>query len=367
MRVQIAIVAVAALLATGADAVAQQPCTLPCSPTGSRVQNFTTITFNPFDLDETSYNAFHAALQDWMATFSNHGVNIYLNESSFGTWHVVFDESMRGSGHWASTDYNTHEIHFNPEALDLTTDAFGITLSNALHEVGHILGLDDVGCNGNSSVMGALASQQIASGNYATYPTSADDCGLTNIYQPGTPCPIVFDLRGDGVRLSGPAVKFDIRNDGTADLIGWVFPGTDDAFLVLDRDGNGAIDNGSELFGNYTPLPATPWILASDGWEALAEYDSPRLGGNGDGAITSADSIYHRLRLWIDENADGISTPNELHPLWQLGIRRIDLNAVRIWQTDSNGNVAFLKSTFSGRDREMRAGTWFDFFLVDIR
>ena len=86
------------------------------------------------------------------------------------------------------------------------------------------------------------------------------------------------------------------------------------------------------------------------------------MGGNGDGAITSADRIYHRLRLWIDENADGISAPNELHALREFGIRRIDLNAERMWQTDSNGNVAFLRSTFSGRHRETGIGKWFDFF-----
>jgi hypothetical protein len=134
-----------------------------------------------------------------------------------------------------------------------------------------------------------------------------------------------------------------------------------------DRDGNGTIDNGSELFGNYTPLPTTPWILAADGQEALAGYDSPSVGGNGDGAITNADRIYHRLRLWIDENADGVSTPNELHALQEFGIRRIELNAERIWLTDSNGNVAFLTSTFSGRLREIRVGRWFDFFLVGVR
>lgn len=143
-----------------------------------------------------------------------------------------------------------------------------------------------------------------------------------------------------------------------------MLPGSDDAFLVLDRDGNGAIDNGSELFGNYSPRATTPWILAADGLEALAGYDSPTVGGDGDGAITNADQIYRRLRLWIDANADGVSASNELHTLQRFGVQRIELDAERTWLVDANGNVAFLTSTFSGRRRH---GNWFDFFLVGIR
>jgi hypothetical protein len=107
-----------------------------------------------------------------------------------------------------------------------------------------------------------------------------------------------------------------------------------------------------------------PWILAADGLEALAGDDSPAVGGDGDGAITNADQIYRRLRLWIDANADGVSASNDLHTLRKFDVQRIELDAERTWLVDANGNVAFLTSTFSGRRRH---GNWFDFFLVGIR
>jgi hypothetical protein len=150
--------------------------------------------------------------------------------------------------------------------------------------------------------------------------------------------PVVIALGNSAYEFTSSqyGVIFDINADGLKESVAWTIAEKRIGFLVLDRNGNGTIDSGEELFGTRAYQPASP---KPNGFAALAVFDNLQFGGNDNGMIDSGDAAFGVLRLWIDANHDGQSQPEEMISLSDAGIESISLNVESSNRKDGNGNL----------------------------
>jgi iron-regulated protein frpA len=161
--------------------------------------------------------------------------------------------------------------------------------------------------------------------------------------------PLALDLDGNGIRtvaanqFSGSL--FDHDGDGIRTASGWV--GKEDGLLVYDRNGDGIINNGSELFGDATRLKNGG--TAAHGFAALADLDD-----NGDGKIDAADKAFFSLRIWRDLNQDGISQEGELLTLEQAKVQSLSTSFRNTNRILGDGNTLAQEGSYTTTDGQTR-------------
>jgi protein-disulfide isomerase len=227
-------------------------------------------------------------------------------------------------------------------------------------------------CNYNEDCC-SLNCSQLTSPNTCQDNTGGGNGGGENCIQDGDPCwntdtscctdywqcgndgncdppddPILIDTTGNGYSMTSAAdgVLFPASDGAKPTKMSWTAADSADAWLALDLNGNGRIDNMTELFSNFMPIPGSS-EHAANGFAVLAAYDLPHNGGNGDGVISAKDAIYGRLLLWIDKNHNGISEPDELFTMSQLGIASINLKYRLAKSVDQYGDVFRYRSAMA--------------------
>ena len=180
------------------------------------------------------------------------------------------------------------------------------------------------------------------------YYWNGGDC----VFTPGSP--IILDVAHDGYKLTSVAdgVRFDLNADGNAELVAWTRRDSDDAFLAMDRNGNGRIDDGTELFGNHTPVHADRADqFTTNGFEALKYLGSPSYGLSvPDGQISASDAAFSRLLVWCDANHNGISEPEELTSAAAAGVVALSTDYKEKKRVDQFGNEFRQKGSITWLD-----------------
>jgi hypothetical protein len=171
--------------------------------------------------------------------------------------------------------------------------------------------------------------------------------------------PIILDLAGEGYRLTSleEGVMFDLRDEGQPRRVAWTRVGAENAFLALDVNGNGTIDHGGELFGNFTRLRSGE--RAANGFEALRELDD-----DGDGDIDTRDTGWARLLLWIDRDHDGRSSADELISISKSNVTALSIDYEVVSRSDRWRNyLQYMAQFWMIRGETERRRIYYDVFL----
>ncbi|MDQ3314391.1 MAG: hypothetical protein M3505_07145 [Verrucomicrobiota bacterium] len=304
------------------------------------------------DFDGADGSALMAGVHYWNEYWIDNDINIELSvvgPDFMGpvAWEIVADSNV-SSG--AITDHGNRTIRISTTHMNQGLSSLMYFIGR--HEFGHVAGFANRNdCTATETIMAGSVS---ASGPFTGSVTCSDAAAMRSKY-PTRLSPIIIDLDHDNVVISDltDGILFDIMARGVLDHVAWPVSGRD-AFLVMDRNGNGLIDSGAELFGNRTSLVSGG--TAEHGYQALAELDE-----NGDGLVDASDSAFSRLAVWQDNNRDGVSAPSELWTLPSLDVTSLEVHPKEARRKDRWGNL------FQYRARAIiggRAHFTYDVFLL---
>ncbi|MEM1180862.1 MAG: hypothetical protein AAGM22_21130 [Acidobacteriota bacterium] len=240
----------------------------------------------------------------------------------------------------------------NPQLQTVPCDRSDILEDSLAHEVGHVIGFDHPDPNCGSCDKHVMSRAKYRDGRYTNRKVQTAECNkaaemnYTNIEisqieddNDTYNSPILIDFDRNQFHLSEERVFFDIDADGELEFTNWTAGDQEDSFLVWDKNGNGVVDDGSELFGDSTILLLTG-KPAAHGYEALAELDMAIFGGNGDGFVSEADALFDQLSIWTDINHDGYSQGFEMVPAADSRLVRMNTRYHAIHpRYDSAGNL----------------------------
>ena len=157
--------------------------------------------------------------------------------------------------------------------------------------------------------------------------------------------PLALDLNGNGIETLAAnghdGALFDHERLGIRTATGWIH--SNDGILVYDRNGDGKINDGGEIFGDNTLLKNGK--TAAHGFEAAADLDD-----NGDGKLDAADSAFSKLGVWRDLNHNGISEEGEIFALKDLHIKSLNLGYTQADKDLGNGNTLAEVGSYTDED-----------------
>ncbi len=300
----------------------------------------TNLTYDSIQLDNSSLDStYHAGRVEGNSSVTVTGVsatagNYAVGDTVYITVNYSSDVSVSGSP--------TLSLSNGAVATGMGTSNGDLLFSYAVQEGD--TNSSDLWVTGMSLNSAVITSSGGSVNNIVT-----GDLGGVQINEGGAVDPVVLDLDGDGIDLVQASAdnSFSMTPDGGMTPANWL--SSDDGFLALDRDGNGEIDNITELFSEYFQSGI------STGVGALSTLDS-----NGDQVLDSSDQQFDDLQVWRDWNQDGVSSADELQALSEFGIEKIDLNVVE------SGEQLLESTVLSSGVMETEDGSVVQFAEVDF-